>query len=242
MTTNLIRTEWRLLRREPLALFWGVAFPTILLVVMGLASSGPDKDLGGLSLVATYVPIVIAFTLATLAVNALPTTVATYRERGLLRRLATTPIGPQRVLLAQVAVTLAVTATAAVLVLAVARIAFGVGLPGQAGWFVLGYVLAAGALLGLGLLIAAVSPSARTANAIGAIVFFPMMFFAGLWVPRAAMGPTLREISDATPLGAGVGALQTAMRGDVPRPLHLIVLAAWTAIAAVGARTLFRWE
>jgi hypothetical protein len=41
MTRNLIRTEWRLLRREPLVLFWGVAFPVILLVVMGLASSGP---------------------------------------------------------------------------------------------------------------------------------------------------------------------------------------------------------
>jgi ABC-2 type transport system permease protein len=242
MTAKLINVEWRLLRREPVALFWGVAFPVVLLVVMGLASSGPDKGLGGVSLVDAYVPIVIAFTLAILAVSALPTVVATYREEGILRRLATTPVAPARVLGAQVAVNLGVCVTAAIGVLVVARVAFGVALPGQPAGFVLAYALTAAALLGIGMLVAAVTPSARTANAVGAIVFFPMMFFAGLWVPRAAMGPTLRHISDVTPLGAGVGALQAAMRGDFPRPLHLIALVAWAAIAAAFARTLFRWD
>jgi ABC-2 type transport system permease protein len=242
MTGKLVNTEWRLLRREPLVLFWGVLFPVILLVVMGLASSGPDKDLGGASLVATYVPIVIAMTLAVLALTALPTAVGTYRENGILRRLATTPVGPERVLLAQLAVNAAVTATASVLVLAVARAAFGVGLPDQAVGFVLAYALTAAALLGIGMLLAAIAPSARSASAIGAISFFPMMFFAGLWVPRAAMSPTLRDISDVTPLGAGVGALQAAMRGDFPRPLYLVVLAAWAIVAAAAARTLFRWD
>jgi ABC-2 type transport system permease protein len=146
------------------------------------------------------------------------------------------------VLLAHVVVDVALTATAAVLVLVVARVAFGVALPGQAAGFVLAYALTAAALLGVGMLLAALAPSARTANAIGAITFFPMMFFAGLWVPRATMGHTLRDISDATPLGAGVGALQAAMRGDFPRPLHLVVLAVWAIVAAAAARTLFRWD
>lgn len=242
MTAKLIEVEWRLLRREPVALFWGVAFPVVLLVVMGLASSGPDNDLGGVSLVDAYVPIVIAFTLAILAVSALPTVVATYREKGVLRRLATTPVAPARVLAAQVAVNLGVCVTATVGVLVVARLAFGVGLPGRPVGFVLAYALTAAALLGIGMLVAAVTTTARTANAVGAIVFFPMMFFAGLWVPRAAMGPTLRHISDVSPLGAGVGALQAAMRGDFPRPLHLVALAVWAAVAAACARTLFRWD
>ena len=38
MTAKLINVEGRLLRREPVALFWGVAFPMVLLIVMGLAS------------------------------------------------------------------------------------------------------------------------------------------------------------------------------------------------------------
>jgi ABC-2 type transport system permease protein len=208
---------------------------------MGLASSGPDKELGGVSLVATYVPIVIAMTLAVLALTALPTAIGTYRENGVLRRLATTPVGPERVLFAQVAVNVALTASATVLVLVVARAAFGVGLPEALG-FLLAYALTAAALLGIGMLLAAIAPSARSASAIGAIAFFPMMFFAGLWVPRATMGDTLRDISDYTPLGAGVAALQAAMRGDFPRPLYLAVLAAWAIAAAAAARTLFRWD
>jgi ABC-2 type transport system permease protein len=242
MTRKLVGTEWRLLRREPIALFWAVAFPVILLIVMGLASSGPDKDLGGVSLVATYVPILLAFELAILAINALPTVVASYREKGILRRLATTPVAPSRVLIAQIAVHLAVVVAAAVLVLAIARAAFGVALPEQAFGFAVAYALTAAALFGVGLLVAAAAPTSRTANAIGAIVFFPMMFFAGLWVPRAAMGATLRDVSDATPLGAGVGALQRAMQGDFPRPMHLAALAVWALVASVAARTLFRWD
>ncbi len=49
--------ERRLLRREPLVLAFGAAFRLLLLVVMGLASSGADRDLGGLSLIETYVPV-----------------------------------------------------------------------------------------------------------------------------------------------------------------------------------------
>jgi ABC-2 type transport system permease protein len=242
MTAKLIRTEWRLLRREPIVLFWAVAFPVVLLVVMGLASTGPDAQLGGVSLVDAYVPILIAFTLAVLAVNALPSVVASYRERGVLRRLAATPIGPRRVLTAQIAVHVAVTVTAALLVLVVARVAFGVGLPRQAAGFVLAYALSAAALFGIGLAIAAAAPTGRTANAVGAIAFFPMMFFAGLWIPRATMGPTLRHVSDVTPLGASVGALQQAMQGEFPRPLYLAALAVWALVAGAVARSLFRWE
>ena len=84
-------------------------------------------------------------------------------------------------------------AATAVLILALARIAFGVPLPRQALAFLLAVILAAAALLGIGLLIAALAPRARIAGAIGTMLFFPLMFFAGLWAPRATMGETLRE-------------------------------------------------
>ena len=74
-----------------------------------------------------------------------------------------------------------------VLVLAVARIGYGVALPRQLAGFVLAALLAAAALLAIGLFVAAAAPTGRAANAIGAILFFPMMFFAGLWLPIAQM-------------------------------------------------------
>ena len=83
---KLLRTELRLFLREPMALFWGVAFPVVLLVVLGLASSGkPEKSLGGLELVIAYTPIVMVFVVAILSLNALPAVLASYRDKGYLR-------------------------------------------------------------------------------------------------------------------------------------------------------------
>ena len=46
--------------------------------------------------------------------------------------------------------------------------------------------------------------SARVARGIGALLFYPLMFFAGLWLPIPNMPAALQHVSHATPLGAAV--------------------------------------
>jgi ABC-2 type transport system permease protein len=240
---RLLRTELRLFSREPLALFWGVAFPLVLLVVLGIVtSSKPVHSLGGVTFIVAYTPVVMVFTLTILALNALPAALAAYREKGYLRRLSTTPVGAWRLLAAEVAINFVVSIVAVVLIAAIARIAFGVALPGELGGFVLAMVLGAAAMLGLGTLVSAIAPTARIAGLIGSLLFFPMMFFAGLWVPRAEMGSVLRHISDCTPLGALVAAVGHTTAGRWPGTMHLLVLAAWAVVMCAAAGRLFRWE
>lgn len=74
------------------------------------------------------------------------------------------------------------------------------------------------------------------------MLFFPMMFFAGLWLPRASMPESLLEISDFTSLGAAVGAIQSSMEGDWPQLLYLVVLVGYAVLFGAAARRLFRWE
>jgi ABC-2 type transport system permease protein len=238
----LLKSETKLLLREPILLFWGVLFPLVLLTVMGLAGNHPDPDLGGLTLVQTYVPVLIAFTFTILGVSALPTALANYRERGVLKRLATTPVRPSRLLGAQLATSAAMAAATAILILLLARVAFSVPFPREALAFLVAVVCAAAALLGIGLLIAALAPRARVAGAVGTMLFFPLMFFAGLWAPRATMGATLRGIGDYTPLGAAVQALQDATAGTWPGAGRLLVMAAYAVVCAVLATRLFRWQ
>ena len=238
----LTLTEARLLLREPVTLLWGIAFPMALLAVMGLASSGPQSDIGGQRLVAVYEPIVIAFVTVALAVQGLPALLAGYRERRVLRRLATTPVGPARVVAAQLAVNLALVLAATAGVLTVGRLAFGVALPAQLAGFLVTVVLAATAMLALGLLIAALAPTGRAAGGIGTLLFFPLMFFAGLWTPGATMPATLRPISSFTPLGAAVQSLQDSMHGHWPHPAELAVLAACTVVFTAAATRFFRWD
>jgi ABC-2 type transport system permease protein len=240
---QLLGTELRLFLREPMALFWGVAFPVVLLVVLGIAtSSKPQHSLGNVTFIVAYTPVVMVLSLTILALNALPPALASYREKGYLRRLQTTPVGAWRLLAVEIVVNFAASIVVVVLIAAIARIAFGVPLPSEFGGFVLAIVLGAAAMLGLGTLLSAIAPTARIAGIAGSLLFFPMMFFAGLWVPRAEMGSALRDVSDATPLGALVAAMQHAIAGHWPGTTHLLVLAAWAVIMCVAAGRLFRWE
>jgi ABC-2 type transport system permease protein len=241
---RLTLMELRLFLREPLAVFFAVVFPALLVVILGSVPSfrAPSRDLGGLRVIDLYVPIAVTFVLVMLALNVAPTALAAYRERGVLRRLATTPVRPAALLAAQMAMGLATAVFAVLLVLAVGRLAFGVALPRQPLGYAVAFVLAAAAVFAIGLLLAAVAPSARSAQGVGSVLIFPVMFFAGLWVPRAAMPEILRHVSDVTPLGAGVQALQDATGGAWPQPLHLAVMAVYVAVFGLLAARTFRWQ
>jgi len=236
MLTMLALTETRLLLREPLAFFWGVAFPMVLLTVMGLSAGHID----GVSLVTIYEPIVIAFISVAFGVQGIPVQIAGYRQGRILRRLATTPAGPARVVGAQLIVSLSVIFTATAGVLAVGRLGFGVPLPRQPFGFALVVVLSAAAMVALGLLIGAFAPTARTAGAAGTVLFFPLMYFAGLWTPQ--LSAAARHIGQFTPLGAATQALGVAMTGGWPHPAALAVLGACTLVCAGLAARFFRWE
>jgi ABC-2 type transport system permease protein len=241
---KLTFTESKLFLRDPMAVFFAVAFPPLLLAILGAipAFREPSEDLGGLRVIDLYVPIMVGFVLAMLAISVVPTYLATYRERGILRRLSTTPVQPAGLLLAQLAMALVMALVAVVGVLGVGVVAFGTSVPRQPVGFLVALVLAAAALLAVGLLVAAVAPSGKAASGIGTMLFFPLMFFAGLYFPREAMPPVLRDISDFTPLGAGVQAMSDASAGAWPQPLHLAVMAAFAIVASLAAAKLFRWE
>ena len=90
--------------------------------------------------------------------------------------------------------------------------------------------------------VAAVAPNAGAARGIGAVLFYLMMFFAGLWLPIPDMPAVLQHISHATPLGAAVPALQNATLGQWPTWLQLVTLAGYAVAFGLAAARFFRWE
>src|SRR5674476_1457781 len=104
--SKLLACEARLAWREPIGLVYGLAIPVVLLVVFGAIPSAHkhEAQLGGLTVFAVYVPILIAFCIGMLALFSLPRALVTYRELGILRRLSTTPLPPSWVLAAQLVI------------------------------------------------------------------------------------------------------------------------------------------
>jgi len=114
--------------------------------------------------------------------------------------------------------------------------------PQQTGWFIVSLLLGIGALFALGLLVAAVTPTARSAAGLGWLLFFPNMFLAGVYFPTEEMSPVMRQIGNFTPLGSALHALRDSLMGLTPRPQYLGIMAAYVVIAGALAARFFRWE
>lgn len=239
----VLRAELRLFSREPTALFWIVVFPPVLLGILGLIPSfrADNEDLG-LRIIDAYVPIVVLTALIMAALQAMPTVLTGYRERGILRRMATTPVRPAALIGAQMGLHGAAGLLSALLSLLVGKLAFDVNLPSQAGGYLLALLLAVLTALSMGALASALARTAKTANTIGAALFFPMVFSAGLWLPVQEMPDVLRHIVEALPFGAAAQALHEATVGDWPAWSHLGVMALWTVVVCGAAARWFRWQ
>ena len=89
----LTLTELKLLLRTPAALFWGVGFPLVGLIVLGLipGTGKPVKAFGGASVRRLTCPHHHVHGRHDGGAG-LPATLVSYRERGILRRMFTTPV------------------------------------------------------------------------------------------------------------------------------------------------------
>jgi len=241
---QIVRNEARLTWRRPVALIAGAGIPVLLLVIFGELPSFHQASavFGGFTAFDLYVPVLIVFSLAMLALLGLPIPLASYRELGVLRRLSTTPVPPAWLLAAQGAVQLCIAITSLLVMCVAAVTAFGAPAPRSPGGLVLSVAVSIAGLFPIGLAIAALARTANSASVIGRLAFFPLMFFAGLWLPHALMPGVLQGISDYTPLGAAVQAIQDSMLQGFPPAAPLLVLAGYALLFGFLARRFFRWE
>lgn len=242
--TKLVTVEAKLFVREPVGGFFALAFPAVLMLVLGSAIPAfttASADLGGQRPIDIYMPITLAMAIATVTMITLMASLTAYREKGVLRRLSTTPVTPVALLGAQLVVNLAALLIGVGLAYAGATVAFGISALRNLVALLVAFVLGAIVMCAVALLIAAVAPSARASSGIGTLVYFPLLFAAGVWTPGPMMPYAVRRVADFTPLGAASQALQAAWAGAWPRPLHLAVMAAFAAVLGTLAARLFRW-
>ncbi|TDE58867.1 ABC transporter permease [Nonomuraea mesophila] len=232
VVAKLTTVELKLLTREPGSVFT-ILVPLFILVVFG--SSIPPGD-------RVLLPMMLALAVGLVGMYQLPTTLATYRERGILRRLSTTPVRPGSMLAVQLILQLVLALTACALLVAVAGTVLGAHVPSQvlpvAGVFLLGTA----AMFAVGLLIAALAANGRTANGVGVLLYFPLAYLAGLMQPVDQMPDILARIGAFTPLGAFRQALHDVWAGLSPDPLGLGVMTAYAVIVSLAAARFFRWE
>jgi ABC-2 type transport system permease protein len=247
---TLTVAEAKLFLREPMAVVFGVLFPTAILLALGAvpALREPSPEFGGVRFVELWAPSALVLGLGIVGLHHIPATVAGYRERGILRRMSTTPVHPGTVLVAQLIVALAAAVAAAVLLIVSGWLVLDVPLPRRPFGFTLAFLLGFGAILAIAMLIAAVAPTARAASPLAIVVYMVTMFAGGVFLPRFLLPDFLMRLGDYTP--PGVQSLLHGWLGDavvaagtagLSQPLQLGIMALFAVVAGGAAAKLFRW-
>lgn len=238
------RVEFKLLLRDATALFVVLALPIGFLLIFGSMVSGgvsaPHADPRASK--EFFSAMAASLSVGMLAMFTIPTYLGTYREKGILRRLSVTPVHPATLLVAQLVVHTVMAIVGITLVIVVGYAALGIAVPRNLPGFVVTFVLGVSALFAAGTLIAAVAPSGRAAGSIGPLLFFPLLFFAGAWMPKERMPSLLARVADVTPLSAMMDALRATWEGGAPNTLQLAVLVIFALVLGFIATRVFRWE
>jgi len=239
--------EIKVFLREPLGAIGTIVLPVLAFVVIGRLTAGrsapsPVESTGvlGAGGIATLVSMLIAIS----AVLSLVTIISIYREGGILKRLRATPLRPWTILGAHVLVKLLLTALTMLAMILAGRRYLTIGPDVPLVSFTVALLLSTLSILSIGFVVASIVPTARFAQPLGALIFYPMLGLSGLFVPIAALPSVLRAIARVLPLGYATSLMRGIWTGD-PWSAHLGDVAALGAVFVVGVAMsawMFRWE
>ena len=232
--------ETRAILRNGEQLLITIVLPVLLLVAL-TRTSVVDLDTGGGTRVDAVTPGVLALAVMSTAFTSQAIATAFARRNGVLRLLATTPLGRGGLLAGKV---LGVLAVEAVQVLVLGAVALALGWHPEAaglGAALVAVLLGTAAFTALALLMAG-TLRAEAVLAIANLVLVLLAVAGGIVVPVDQLPGPLATVAAALPSGALGESLRAALADGVLAPGPLLVLAAWTATLGALAARLFRWS
>ena len=239
--TALAGVELRLLSREWATVVFAFVFPPLLMLILaGVFGTEPAAEYGGVTPAEYYVADYLAVPLGAVALLGLPIMLASYAERGVLRRYAAFGVPVGRVLAAQAAVSAVLVVLGAGVVLAVAAPVYGVPAVEEPMQVAAGFLLGSLTMISVGGVLGLLAPTARAAQALGLLLFLPMWLLGAGGPPRAVMPEVMGRISDVLPLGRTAAAIREAWLGTGSVGDDLVVLGGWLMLAGVTVLVLLR--
>jgi ABC-2 type transport system permease protein len=249
--------ELKMYFREKEAVFFSFAFPIIMLSMFSVIFGGESFDARGSSGVNAarfFLPGMVAAGVVLTSFQTMALSVAVERDDGTLKRLRSTPMPPVSYFLGKVGLVVLTSLAQFLLLVAVARFAFGVQLPTDPGrWATFGWVfllgVASGTVLGV-----AYSSLATSSRSVGAIVIAPaliLQFISGVYFAFTDLPEWLKQVASLFPLkwiaqGMRSVFFPTAwegaeMAGTWEHGRTALVLGAWLVGGLVVCARTFRW-
>ncbi len=242
---QLAWTEFKLNLRDPMMVFWSLAFPALWLVFNAVIFKEPIPGSGyeGLNYANFLLPGAIGIAILSASFIGVPLTMTTYRETAVLRRLRVTPVKTSTLALSFSISNLVFVVVGILVLFVVGKIFFNIQVLGSWAVFIGVTFLGMITFLAIGSAVGSIAPSFRAANIIIWSVFTPMLMLSEIFLPISILPAWIRPIAYALPLTP----INTILRDIVYGvPVHdlwrLGVLAGWVVVAGIITVRFFRWE
>ncbi len=242
--TEIIKAEMLLFIREPSAFFFTLIFPLLMMLLFSSIWGNdpfPGEFFGYLDFsVGGYMGMVMA----TGFFMSLTVTMATYREKGILKRFRATPVSPFAILVGQLVSVFAVTVAGVILLLIAGYLLFNLQFFGNIFEFILAFLLSSASIAALGFIPASLAPTARSGVVLANTMYFPMLFLSGATLPRSMLPQFLQDVSQVFPLTHAISLMQKVWLGEHiwDSPVHIAVLSGFILAGLFVSVKFFKWE
>ncbi len=235
--------ELKLFMREPLTVLFALALPLLVLFVMG-GVFGNEVDAEfyrGIGAMDYYVPAYVALVTASVGLISLPVHIAGNRELGVLKRYHASSMPTWIVVGASVITMFVIALLSASLLVVVAKLVHDIALPESSAGVATAFVISGLAFASLGVLLGAVLPNARAAQALGVLLWFVMLILGGAGPPPEVLSGAMDVVGQITPLRHAIRAMQDGWLG-LDAGLSWLTVALVFVAATAAAIRFFRWE
>jgi ABC-2 type transport system permease protein len=228
----LTRVELLMFLREPFAVFFTLVLPTSLQLIFA-AAFGDFRE-QGVPMSSLQLAGIALMVSSYLGLMAVPIVMAEYRGIGVLRALRIVPIRRRDFMMAHVSVEVMMFLAAMVLCFGTTAVIFGLTFPRNPVQFI---VLVAGGISGfiaLGFAIASLGSSPRTSQAVGAFLYFFVLFTSGASIPRDQLPEGLKAVCDRLPASMLLDQLQNAWTGLATWDEVILAFAVISIVTAIS--------
>lgn len=247
MVWHQTRYQNKIFWRTPIAAFFTMVFPLMLLVLFTAIFGNDVIEELGVTSAQFFTPGLAVFAAVSSAYTGLAIGTAMARDNGILKRVRGTPIPPSAYIAGRVTSSIWMAFIAVVVMMAIGVIFYGVQIyPRTLPAAVVTFIVGVACFAALGLLVAAVAPNGDAAPAITNATLLPVAFISDIFFSVEDPPRWMEVAGDFFPLKHFANAFRACFDPtEAGMQFHwgeLAYMALWGVVAAVLAIRYFKWE
>ena len=242
-----IKYQNRIFWRTPIAAFFTLVFPLMLLILFTAIFGNEEIEELGVTTAQFFTPGLAVFAAVSATYTNLAIGTSISRDQGILKRIRGTPVPPWVYIAGRVGSAIYIAFLSIVLMMGVGMIFYGVELiPRTVLSALFTFFVGTGCFAALGMFVAAIAPNGDTTPAITNGTLLPVAFISDIFFPPVDPPTWMVVAGNVFPLKHFAVAFRDAfdptLTGAQFHWPELGILSIWGVAAAVIALRFFKWE